>query len=229
MQEKASYVIIGNGIAGVTAAEILRAEDSAADITVVADDPFPVYYRPALKDYLAGRVREDKLWARPNSFYQAQRIRFLAERVVSIQAGQHSIQLQNGKQLSYSRLLLANGARANRLTCTGANLAGVMTLRTVADYQEVVGRLGTIRRVVVSGSGTLALETIETLRHRGYNVTHLLRRRTLWSEVLDATASDLVLQQERRDGVDVRLEEELAEVVGKGQVTGVVTTKGTRI
>ncbi len=230
MQEKASYVIIGNGITGVTAAEILRAEDAAADITVVADDPFPVYYRPALKDYLAGRVREDKLWARPNSFYQAQRIRFLSERVVGIQAGQHSIQLQNGKQLPYSRLLLANGARANRLVCPGADLSGVMTLRTVADYQAVVAQLGTVRRVVVSGSGTLALETIETLRHRGFNVTHLLRRRTLWSEVLDATASDLVLQQERRDGVDVRLEDEVAEISGKnGRVSGVVTTSGARI
>src|SRR5947209_11090513 len=92
MQEQASYVIIGNGITGVTAAEILRAEDAAADITVVADDPFPVYYRPALKDYLAGRVREDKLWARPNSFYQSQRIRFMSERVVGIQAGQHNLQ-----------------------------------------------------------------------------------------------------------------------------------------
>ena len=230
MQEKASYIIIGNGITGVTAAEILRAEDAAADITVVADDPFPVYYRPALKDYLAGRVREDKLWARPNSFYQAQRIRFLSERVVGIQAGQHSVQLQNGKQLAYSRLLLANGARANRLTCPGANLQGVMTLRTVADYQEVVTRLGTVRRVVVSGSGTLALETIETLRHRGFNVTHLLRSNKLWSEVLDATASDLVLQQERRDGVDVRLEDEIAEISGKnGRVSGIVTTSGARI
>src|SRR5205085_4647236 len=56
------------------------------------------------------------------------------------------------------------------------------------------------------------------------------RRRTLWSEVLDATASDLVLQQEKRDGVDVHLEEEIAEITGKqGQVTGVVTTQGTRI
>jgi NADPH-dependent 2,4-dienoyl-CoA reductase/sulfur reductase-like enzyme/pSer/pThr/pTyr-binding forkhead associated (FHA) protein len=230
MQEKASYVIVGNGIAGVTAAEILRAEDSASDITVVADDPFPVYYRPALKDYLAGRVREDKLWARPNSFYQTQRIRFLAERVVGIQAGQHSVRLRNGQQLEYSRLLLANGARANRLTCPGADLAGVTTLRTVADYQEVVGRLGTLHRVVVSGSGTLALETIETLRHRGYNVTHLLRRRTLWSEVLDATASDLVLQQEQRDGVDVRLEDEIAEITGKnGRVSGIVTTSGAQI
>ncbi len=224
------YVIIGNGIAGMTAAEILRGESAAADITVIADDPFPVYYRPALKDYLAGRVREEKLWARPNSFYQDHRIRFLAERATGIQAGQHLVQLGNGQQIGYSRLLLASGARASRLACPGVNLAGVTTLRTVADYQAVLARLGSARRVVVSGSGTLALETIETLRHRGYAVTHLLRKRTLWSEVLDQTASDLVLQQERRDGVDVRIEEEIAEITGKnGQVTGIVTTAGTRI
>ncbi|HEV2582012.1 MAG TPA: hypothetical protein VGT44_14245, partial [Ktedonobacteraceae bacterium] len=70
MTARQSYLIVGNGIAGATAAEILRNEDAAADITVVADDPFPVYYRPALKDYLAGKIREDNLWARPISFYQ---------------------------------------------------------------------------------------------------------------------------------------------------------------
>src|SRR3989440_7880310 len=230
MPEQFSSLIIGNGIAGVTAAEILRNEDSAADITVIADDPFPVYYRPALKDYLAGRVREDKLWARPNSFYQDHHIRFLSDHVVGIQAGQHTVQVQSGREVTYDRLLLANGARASRLNCPGTDLVGVTTLRTVADYQAVVSHLGTARRIVVSGSGTLALETIETLRHRGYQVTHLLRRRTLWSEVLDATASDLVLQQERRDGVDVRLEEGVAEIMGKnGEVSGVITTSGARI
>ncbi len=230
MPENNTYLIIGNGIAGVTAAEIIRKENSAADITVIADDPFPVYYRPALKDYLAGRVHEDKLLARPNSFYQDHHIRFLSDSVVGIQAGQHTVQVQSGRTIAYDRLLLANGARASRLTCPGTDLAGITTLRTVADYQTVVNQLGTSQRIVVSGSGTLALETIETLRHRGYQVTHLLRRRTLWSEVLDATASDLVLQQERRDGVDVRLEEEITEVTGKnGKVTGVITTSGARI
>ena len=230
MANELSYVIIGNGIAGVTAAEILRVEDSAAHIIVIADDPFPVYYRPALKDYLAGRVREDKLWARPASFYQDQGIRFLPERVVGVQAGQHSIQVQSGRQIEYHRLLIATGARPSTLKCPGLGLAGVSTLRTVADYQAIQGRLSGVRRVVVTGSGTLALETIETLRHRGYQVIHLLRRRTLWSEVLDATASDLVLQQEKRDGVDVRLEEEIAEITGKnGQATGVLTTGGARI
>src|SRR5713101_6940704 len=115
MANKLSYVIIGNGITGVTAAEILRVEDAAADITVIADDPFPVYYRPALKDYLAGRVREDKLWARPHTFYRDDSIRFLPERVVRIHTAQHFVQLQSGRQVGYSRLLLANGARASGL------------------------------------------------------------------------------------------------------------------
>ena len=77
MGQQQSYVIIGNGIAGVTAAETLRAEDALCSITVVADDLLPVSYRPALKDYLGGRMSEEKLWARPATFYQDQRIRFV--------------------------------------------------------------------------------------------------------------------------------------------------------
>ena len=230
MAEQQSYLIIGNGIAGATAVEILRNEDFATDITLIADDPVPVYYRPALKDYLGGKIREEKLWARPISFYQDRRVRFLTDRVVKIQAEQHRVVLRSGQTVDYSRLLLAHGARASTLTCPGLDLTGVTTLRTVADYQRVLSRLNTVRRVVVTGSGTLALESIETLRHRGLQVTHLLRRRALWSEVLDATASDLVLQQEKRDGVDVRYEQEIAEIQGKnGQVTGIVTTTGAQI
>ena len=230
MAEHRSYLIVGNGIAGATAAELLRSEDNAAEIIVVANDPFPVYYRPALKDYLAGKVREQKLWVRPVGFYSDHHIQFLADTVVKLQPEEHTVLLDSGKQLSYDRLLLAHGARASTLTCPGLNLRGVATLRTVADYQEVLARLGQVKRVVVVGSGTLALESIETLRHRGYHVTHLLRRRTLWSEVLDATASDLVLQQEIRDGVDVRSEQEIAEIIGKeGNVAGVITTTGVRI
>ncbi len=228
MAERFSYVVVGNGIAGVTAAETLRAEDASADIAVIADNLLPVYNRPVLKDFLAGRVSEDTLWMRPKSFYQDHQIRFFMERVVGIQVGQHSVQLQSGRQIGYHRLLLATGARARHLSCPGANLVGVTTLRTVADYQRVLNYLGYVRRVMVIGSGPLAVETVEILHHQGYQVIHLLRHRTLWSEVLDKTASDLVLQRERHDGVDVRLEEEIAEIVGKnGQVTAVVTTRGT--
>src|SRR5579863_3742038 len=232
-----TFVIVGNGIAGITAAEIVRAEDAAAQIFIITDDPYPVYYRPALKDFLAGRVREEALRARPGDFYAEQRITCVLDRVTGIAVEQQYVQLQSGRQLAYDRLLLANGARPNTLTCPhplrgrgNSNLAGVTTLRSVADYKHVLSRLGTARRIVVVGSGALALESVESLRQRGYAVSHLLRRNTLWSEVLDATASDLVLQQEMRDGADVSLEEEVTEITGEqGWVSGVVTTKGRRI
>ncbi len=230
MTEAQSYVIIGNGIAGLTAAELLRTENAAAPIVVIADDHLPVYYRPALKDYLGGKVGEEKLWARPLSYYLERRIRFLTDRVVGIQVQPHTVFLRSGTVLGYSRLLLATGAHARSINCSGAHLIGVTTLRTVADYQKVIAYLSQVRRVVVVGSGTLALETCETLRHRGYAVTHLLRHRRLWSEVLDTTASDLVLQQEVRDGIDVRYEQEIAEICGKeGHVIGIITTEGTQI
>ncbi len=230
MGSQTSYVIIGNGITGVTAAETLRAADATCSITIVADEFFPVYYRPALKDYLAGRLHEEKLWARPSTFYQQQQVRFVPGHVVNIQARQHCVQLHTGQFVNYNKLLLAHGARARQLTCPGHNLAGVMTLRTVADYQQILLRLPTTKRIVISGSGTLALESAEALRHLGYEVIHLLRYNTIWPEILDATASDLVLQEERRDGIDVRTEEEIAEIVGdQGQVSAVVTTRGSNI
>src|SRR5579859_4986070 len=101
MSTSPPHVIIGNGIAGVTAAEILRAEDPACAITIVADDPFPAYYRPALKDFLGGRLPEEKLWARPATFYQQQRLRFVPARVTGIAPAQHLIQLHTGKTLGY--------------------------------------------------------------------------------------------------------------------------------
>src|SRR5260370_32964146 len=116
--EQTSYIIIGNGIAGITAAETLRSEDSAAAITVIADDPFPVYYRPALKDYLAGRVQESKLGARSTDFYQRQKIGFLGERVVAFEPTQHSIYLQSGPSIPYSRLLLALETRDENRECS---------------------------------------------------------------------------------------------------------------
>ncbi len=83
---------------------------------------------------------------------------------------------------------------------------------------------------MVAGGGTLALETVESLRQRRYEVTHVVRGDRLWPAVLDDTASDLVSQQEMHGGVTVRLNEEIMEITGgRGQVNGVITTGGALI
>src|SRR5579885_778305 len=96
MLERRSYVIIGNGIAGITAAETLRAENPLAEITLVADNAEPVYYRPVLKDFLAGRVGQESLYMRPRTFYADNNVRFLLDRAVGIHTGSHIVQLQSG-------------------------------------------------------------------------------------------------------------------------------------
>lgn len=228
MVRRFSYVVVGSGIAGITAAETLRAEDDSADIAVIAENALPLYNRPLLKDFLAGKVSEDKLWMESKSFYQDQPVHFIHGRVIEIEVDRHTILLQNGEHIGYHHLLLATGARAKQLSCPGANLVGVTTLRSVDDYRKVLNYLNYVRRVVVLGSGPLAVESVEVFSQKGFQVTHLLRHSTLWPEVLDKTASDLVLQQEWRDGIDIRIEEDIAEIVGRsGHVTGVITTKGT--
>ena len=230
MPEQRSYVIVGNGIAGTTAAETLRNEDSAAEITLIGENPFPVYYRPSLKEYLVGNVTEETLFVRRRSFYADYNMRFLLDRALGVDAEQHCVQLASGRRIEYDRLLLAPGARARRLNCPGADLPGVAPLRTLADYQIIQQRLASARRVVVIGGGALALETIEKLRSRGMPVTHLLRRRRVWTELFDGTASELVLREEEQSGVDVRVEEEVAEIAHKnGQMLGVITRRGARI
>lgn len=230
MAEQIAFLVIGNGIAGITAAETLRAECPEASIGIIADEDQPVYYRPALKDFLAGHVPVEKLWARPADYYHQQRIHFLVDHVIRIQPDQHIVMLRSGGYVRYGQLLLATGARARVLDCPGSELDGVMTLRTLRDYQRLQERLTTARRVVVCGSGSLALETVETLCGRGFQITHLLRKHLLWSEVLDATASDLVLQEEQRAGVDIHLESAIAHIEGThGAVTAVVTENGERV
>ena len=134
MVKRFSYVVVGNGIAGITAVETLRAEDDSADIAVIADNPLPVYNRPMLKDFLTGKVSEDKLWMRPKSFYQDQQVHLFTGRLIDIEVDQHFINLQNGQQIGYHRLLLATGARARqpgRMECRrGPGSWGAARLRS---------------------------------------------------------------------------------------------------
>ncbi len=230
MVEHLSYVIVGNGIAGVTAAETLRQELPSAEITIIAETPTPACHRPSFKDYLARRIEENVLFARRPSFYADKGLRFLLDRVVDIDVARHQLMLRRGQNVGYDRLLLAMGGRARRLTCSGSDLAGVLTLHSITDYQVALRFLEIARNVVVYGSGPLALETVDTLRQRGLRVTHLLRRRQLWANMLDRTASELLLHQEQEAGVEVRIEDEIMEITGKsGRVQGIITRSGARI
>jgi NADPH-dependent 2,4-dienoyl-CoA reductase/sulfur reductase-like enzyme len=227
------YAIIGDGAAGMSAAEAVRRLDPAGSITVVSDDPHPTYFRAALTNYLLGELRLDQIWAVPPSFYADLGVERVFARVAAIDARARRIELAGGASLPFEALLVATGARARPPSFEGAALPGVITLRTLEDAGAVMDAIKVERRAraVVIGGGPLALEWAHAMRERGLAVTLLVRGDRLMPDALDVTASDLVLARLRRGGIDVRVGEEAAAALAgpDGRVASVRTRSGQAI
>src|SRR3989304_544301 len=135
------YVIVGNGPAGLTAAETIRRHDAAGEITIVGDENVPFYSRPGLAYLLTGTIPEKQLFSRPDSDYARQSLQRKVGKVQAIDPRGHQITLADGRSLAYDRLLLAIGARALRPEIPGIDLEGVVTLDNLEDARRIL-RLG---------------------------------------------------------------------------------------
>lgn len=222
----ADIVIVGNGIAGLTAAVEARHHARDASILIVTEQNHPTINTPALKQFGAGRVEVGQLPAFPPGTEQQLGVGVLNLRAERIDTRGRALELAGGHTVTYGRLLLATGARPTGLPveCPGRDFDGVLTLHTLRDYQDLRRRLEDVSSVVVVGGGYHAAETAIMLRERHLRVTWLIRGRGLLSSLLVAPASDLLLRHVKHLGVDIRLETELAGVVGRiGATVGVVT------
>ena len=202
------FVIIGDGAAGLAAAERLRELDSAASIGVFTDDPNPGYYRAALTNYLLGELREDQLWAVSPDFYEALGIRRVFGRVVGVDTERSVVwDTASPTPTPYDALLVASGSRPRPPSFDGAHLPGVMTLRTIQDARQVVDqvRLRRLERAVVLGGGALGLEWAHALREHGVAVALVEVAPRLLPGALDEVASDLLAARLRQAGIHVVL------------------------
>ena len=227
------YLIVGDGAAGLTAAEEIRRRDSEAAVGIFCDDPNPGYFRAALTNFLLGELREDQLWAVAPNFYEARRIDRVFTRVLRVDPAKREVWCSgNPAPLRYDALLVAAGARARPPTFPGGHLPGVLTLRTIQDARRVVDTLrGNVERAVVLGGGALGLEWTHALLERGVHVTLVERAPRFMPRALDAVASDLLAARLRKAGVDVVLGDEIsrAEPGPNGAVGAIVTASGRRI
>ena len=227
------YLIVGDGAAGLTAAEEIRRRDPEAAVGIFCDDPNPGYFRAALTNFLLGELREDQLWAVAPNFYEARGIDRVFTRVLRVDPAKREVWCSgNPAPLRYDALLVAAGARARPPTFAGGHLPGVLTLRTIQDARRVVDTLrGQVERAVVLGGGALGLEWTHALLERGVHVTLVERAPRFMPRALDAVASDLLAARLRKAGVDVVLGEEIsrAEPGPNGAVGAIVTSTGRRI
>jgi NAD(P)H-nitrite reductase large subunit len=216
------YVIIGNGAAGLSAAEVIRQRDPQGRITLITNEPHLFYSRPGIAYLLLGEVSEKQLISRQASFYRENRLDLLHCHVVALNLAQHTLSLENDKQLAYDVLLLATGSSAVTAPFPGGELQGVLTFDTLNDAREVIKRARKAKTAVVVGGGITALELAEGLRHQGAK-THLLQRGSrIWSRLFDEQESAIIEEQIKHEKIDIHYHEGIVEVVGKrGKVAGV--------
>ena len=228
------YIIIGDGAAGTTAAQSLRAADKNATIAILSDDPHAAYFRAALTNYLLGELREEQIWAVPPSFYDEYAIHRALVRVAQVDTKRKLLWLaQGGRPIGYDSLVLASGSRARPPTFEGAWLPGIMTMRTLQDVHRVMDpiKLKGLKTAMVVGGGPLALEWAHGLSHRGVNVMMVVREQKFLPGAIDTVASDLLLARLRHAGVQVRMGDEVVAATPgpQGRVGGVMLKSGERV
>ncbi|MEJ2750168.1 MAG: FAD-dependent oxidoreductase, partial [Anaerolineae bacterium] len=168
------YVIIGNGAAGVTAAETIRHQDPMGDITIVSAEPYPMYSRPGLAYLLINEIPKHQVFARQPEWYQQMRVNLLFGKAKRLDVDQQHIVLGDGRILPYDRLLIATGARAVPPPYPGADLKGVVYLDTLEGTLSLKKQVKRRRRAVVIGGGITALEMTEGLAHYGVDTHYFL-------------------------------------------------------
>jgi 3-phenylpropionate/trans-cinnamate dioxygenase ferredoxin reductase subunit len=173
MTPEQTFVIAGAGLAGAKAAETLRAEGFEGRIVLVGAEPERPYERPPLsKEYLRGEAGREKVFVHDEAFYAEHEVELRLDRAaVSMNPAAREIALDDGERLRYDRLLIATGAEPRRLAISGADLDGVLYLRTVADSDALRERLDRGGTAVVVGAGWIGAEVAASARQRGLDVT----------------------------------------------------------
>jgi 3-phenylpropionate/trans-cinnamate dioxygenase ferredoxin reductase component len=173
MSSEQTYVIVGASLAGAKAAETLRAEGFEGRVVLVGAEAERPYERPPLsKDYLRGEAGREKVYVHDEGFYAEHDIELrLGRRAVGLELSSSEVALDNDERLRYHRLLLTTGAEPRRLSVPGAELDGVLHLRSVEDSDALRERLDRGGAVVVVGAGWIGAEVAASARQRGLEVT----------------------------------------------------------
>ena len=214
-------VIIGNGIAGFSAASNIRLLDENCEITMISSEKTPLYSACVLPAYISGQIPREKTFVKQESDYE--RLSILALfgcEVKEIDPTAKKVTLDNGKALSFDRLVLATGSDAMGL---GEPKKGVFKVKTVKDADDIIEHEG--RKAVVVGSGAIGIEVAIALHHRGYEVTIVEMTDQILPLVLDQKAAVKVQGILEEHGIKVFNGERAESILGQDRVEGLRTNQ----
>jgi NADPH-dependent 2,4-dienoyl-CoA reductase/sulfur reductase-like enzyme len=225
------YVILGSGVAGMSAAEAIRRHENQASITLIGDDLHGFYSRPGLAYYLTGEIPKDSLFCYPPQAYKLLNAKFIRGRASRILPAEHQVQIDDEKlSFFYDRLLVATGSYALKPNVPGIDLNGVVKLDHLDDAMRIISLAKKAKKAIIVGGGITALELAEGLVACRVKVHYLLRGDRYWGNVLDENESRVIEHRLKEHRVTIQYQAELMEILGKaGRVTGVRLASGETI
>lgn len=224
------YVIVGNGVAGTTAAEHIRKLDGEGQITIVTEEDLPFYWRIRLIEYLAGEIDEKGLLSKKEEWYGEQNIDLrLNTRIVGGDADKKTLTDQAGREIPYDKLLIATGSRSFVPPIKGADREGVFALRSIRDARRIIQWARNCQEAVLIGGGLLGLECGNSIRKLGAKVQVVEFFPRLLPRQLDVDGANRLQRIMEDLGFSFYLGAKTEEIFGDGRVAGVSLEGGERL
>ncbi|HOQ00616.1 NAD(P)/FAD-dependent oxidoreductase [Acetivibrio clariflavus] len=207
-------MILGNGAAGISAAEKLRQLNDNCEITVVSIEDVPVYTKFMLPDYIGGKIARNKLILRDMNYYDKNRIKLLlSEKIENIDSHQKVVRLLSGNILEYDKLLVAVGGSPVIPNIEGLRDIKYFTLNSIKDADNIIENAAEGQKAVIIGAGLTGIETAFALKRLGMNVTLVERGSRILPQQLDAASAEMLVEMIRNEGIELLLQRDVQRIV----------------
>ncbi|MCK4665245.1 NAD(P)/FAD-dependent oxidoreductase [Candidatus Dependentiae bacterium] len=224
------FIIIGDGVAGDSAAMSIRQVDQESEIFIFTDESIPFYYRPRLIDVVSGEIELNRIIIHNQGFYKNKNIKlFLSSRIKEINTKKNFILTESGEEFTYDKLLIAAGAHPFIPPISGSDKDGVIALRDAADLERIQKFLPGINKVIMIGGGLLGLETGNAFLKQGKQVSVIEFFNRLLPRQLDGEGASILKSQLELKGLSFFLDEVTEEITGSDQISGIKTKSGKEI
>lgn len=224
------YVIIGNGIAGTSAADVLRKNDPNCSIHLLTNEPYPLYNRVSLPRFLQGVLAEQKVMMRDFAWHEQRDIHLVTETMVTeVNTDERVVVTDKGQNLPYDALLVATGGWANPLRVPGAEgCQHIYNFVTLDDTKTIINRMLESRNAVAYGGSFISYELCDGFAMRKLDTTWIMRGPYWLRSALDPEGGEVVDNIAKKFGVNVIHGDEIECVVPRNGVPSYVKTKQGR-
>jgi NAD(P)H-nitrite reductase large subunit len=223
-----AYVIIGGGIAGISAARAIRQGNVSSTVSVITDEGTP-YYRPMIPKLISGeKTARDLVWA--DDLEKKYGLELIKGAVSSVDVKAGKVILSGNRSLDYSKLLVASGASAKLLDVPGVSGNGMFTLRTADDAKKIRETLHSAKCAVVIGGGFVGVKTAEALGRAGVKVTIIELMPAILQPRLDDKGANIIASALQAAGISLMTGETVSGIVRDGgRIRGVTTVSGKTV